>query len=82
MREAPCGNCGVSDGTVVAAHRNEGKGMGLKVSDALVAPLCMHCHYELDQGKTLDRHLRREMWDKAYIRGIQYLLENNFLRPR
>jgi hypothetical protein len=56
--------------------------MGLKVSDALVAPLCVHCHYELDQGKTLDRHLRREMWDKAYIRGIQYLLENNLLRPR
>jgi hypothetical protein len=38
-RHLPCGACFCEDGTVVAAHRNQGKGMGIKVSDALVASL-------------------------------------------
>lgn len=71
--------CGIEDGTVVAAHRNEGKGMGLKVSDALVAALCHKCHAELDQGKELSRDARRSLWDKAYIRTIQYMIENELL---
>lgn len=79
MRELPCGNCGANDGTVVAAHRNEGKGMGIKVSDALVAPLCITCHFELDQGKQMTRDERRDFWNRAYISGMQYLIENNKL---
>lgn len=54
--------------------------MGLKVSDALVAPLCHRCHMELDQGKLLSRDERREMWDRAFIRGIQQLIETGQLR--
>jgi hypothetical protein len=79
MRELPCAVCGVDDGTVVAAHRNESKGMGLKVSDALVAPLCFTCHQTLDQGKELSRDERRDMWNRAYIRGMQYMIENQIL---
>ena len=79
MRECPCGNCGIDDGTVIAAHRNEGKGMGIKVSDALVAPLCWGCHYILDQGKQLSREERRDYWNRAYINGMQYLIENKML---
>lgn len=50
-RDKSCGCCGASDGTIVAAHRNRGKGMGIKVSDALVAPLCAGCHADFDQGR-------------------------------
>lgn len=79
IREAPCGNCGASDGTVCAAHRNEGKGMGLKVSDALVAPLCFTCHKELDQGKDMTREERRDFWNRAFINGMQYMIEYDLL---
>lgn len=80
LRELSCGNCGATDGTVVAAHRNEGKGMGLKVSDALCAPLCYRCHFELDQGRMLTREERQDMWNRAYVRGMQQLIENGELR--
>ncbi len=77
-REVPCGICGINDGTVVAAHRNEGKGMGLKVSDALTAPLCFSCHRDLDQGKD-SREEKRDRWNRAFINGVQYAIENNML---
>jgi hypothetical protein len=54
--------------------------MGLKVSDALVAPLCFTCHQTLDQGKDLSREERRDMWDQAYIRNIQNLIETGQLK--
>ena len=80
IRECPCANCGAEDGTVIAAHRNESKGMGIKVSDALVAALCFQCHTDLDQGKTMNREERREFWNQAYIKTMQYMIENNMLR--
>lgn len=79
-RSLPCQNCGVDDGTVCAAHRNEGKGMGMKVSDALVAALCHQCHHELDNGKILSREARREMWDQAYIKTMKALIEREILK--
>lgn len=79
-REIPCQNCGVEDGTVCAAHRNEGKGIGLKVSDALVAALCHRCHYELDNGKSLSREARREIWNQAYIKTMKALIEREVLK--
>jgi hypothetical protein len=80
LRDLPCMSCGTEDGTVVAAHRNEGKGMGIKVSDALVAALCVRCHYELDQGKSWTRDFRRAIWNQAYIKTMQYLIENEVLK--
>lgn len=50
-----CVNCGVSDGTVVAAHYTGmrahwlGKGTGHKVHDLCVADLCARCHQLFDQ---------------------------------
>ena len=73
-------NCGMIDGTVVAAHRNESKGMGIKVSDALCAALCNSCHFELDNGNKLSKDERRDMWNRAYIKTMQYLIENQYLR--
>lgn len=78
-RELPCQCCNRKDGTVVAAHRNEGKGMGLKVSDALVASLCYSCHFELDNGKELTKDERRSMWNKAYINTMQQFIEREWL---
>ena len=80
LRELPCMHCGAMDGTVCAAHRNQGKGMGMKNSDALVAALCHACHYELDNGKTLSKEERRELWDQAYINTMQYLIETGKLK--
>lgn len=79
-RDLPCQNCGIEDGTVCAAHRNESKGMGLKVSDALVAALCHRCHHELDNGKLLSREARREMWNQAYIKTVQAMIEREVLK--
>lgn len=81
-RQLPCQNCGIEDGTVCAAHRNEGKGMGVKVSDALVAALCHRCHYELDNGKLLSREARHEMWDRAYIKTMQAMVEIGILEVK
>lgn len=74
----PCQHCG-ADGRTQAAHRNESKGMGMKTSDALVAALCDTCHHELDNGKSLSRDDRRDMWNRAYISTIQQLLEQGGL---
>lgn len=41
-----CGRHGPSQ----AAHANFGKGFGIKASDALLFPLCPHCHQFHDQG--------------------------------
>ncbi len=59
-----CVHCGSAD--VQAAHRNQGKGIGCKVSDGLVAALCHYEHARIDQGKDLARDERRQLMD-AYI---------------
>lgn len=50
-RELACQHCGKEDGTVVAAHSNQGKhgkGRSVKASDVYVAALCFNCHTVLD----------------------------------
>lgn len=60
--------CLDSDDTVVPAHRNEGKGEGLKNPDAWTVPACFPCHYEYDQGKRFLREYKREAWNQAFAR--------------
>ena len=74
----PCQHCG-AHGTQ-AAHRNQGKGVSLKTSDALVVALCLSCHSNLDQGKSMDRAERRAFWDDAYIRQMQTMIEQGMLK--
>lgn len=74
----PCQHCNRYCATQ-AAHRNEGKGMSMKTSDALVAALCTTCHHELDNGKTLTKEERRDMWNRAYIKTMQALIEQKLL---
>lgn len=57
--------------TVVPCHSNsqaDGKGMGIKAKDERTVPGCMHCHYEIDQGKRLTKEERRDVWLRAYAR--------------
>ena len=63
-----CGAYGIQ-----AAHMNEGKGMSQKVDDCLTAALCPTCHHDIDNGKTLCLHDRRELLRKAVLLTIAQL---------
>lgn len=72
-REEPCylripGVCTSDPKTSVPAHRNEGKGMGLKTPDVFTVPGCPTCHHEYDQGKRFERERKRALWNAAYER--------------
>lgn len=58
--------------TIVPAHRNEGKGMGLKTPDRLTVPACFTCHAEYDQGNKLTRDEKRGLFNAAYDRWAPY----------
>jgi len=78
LRQSPCQACGREDGTVVAAHSNQlrdGKGRGIKADDFRVAALCYSCHMELDQGKSLSKAERVEVWEEAHRKTIGWLFE-------
>ncbi|MFA1686546.1 hypothetical protein [Achromobacter dolens] len=55
------------DPTVVPAHQNEGKGMGLKVHDKFTVPACHFCHALYDRSG-IDREIKRATFDWAYTR--------------
>ena len=82
VRESPCQHCGIQDGTIVAAHSNklrDGKGRGLKSSDARIAALCYRCHSDLDQGRSLSKDQRVEVWESAHRATIGWLFENGHI---
>lgn len=83
VRNSPCQICGCQDGTVVAAHSNQlrdGKGKGIKAHDYRISALCYKCHMELDQGKSMDKLQRVELWDDAHRKTIGWLFENDYLK--
>ena len=85
LRQSPCQECGREDGTVVAAHSNQlrdGKGRGIKADDYRVAALCYSCHMELDQGKSLSKAERVEVWEEAHRKTIGWLFETEHLEVR
>jgi len=66
----PCQNC-YTEGQTQASHSNwsvHGKAKSLKASDEFVAALCQKCHYEVDQGKTLSKEEKSQMWHNAFVR--------------
>jgi hypothetical protein len=84
-RLLPCQHCGVSNGTVVAAHSNQlrdGKGRGLKAHDYRIAALCFTCHADLDQGARMSKQERVEMWEEAHRKTIGLFFENNIIGPQ
>lgn len=82
VRQSPCQHCGVRDGTVVAAHSNQlrdGKGRGIKAHDYRIAALCYRCHADLDQGASLSREERVNMWEEAHRKTVGWLFENDLI---
>ena len=73
-----CQNCG-SGHMVQAAHSNwgGGKGRGIKADDNLAAALCLNCHYEIDQGKTLTKDERQDIWSRAHKKTVEALLSRD-----
>ena len=72
-----CQHCG-ADGYTQAAHSNQlkhGKGRGIKASDEFTAALCIKHHYEIDQGSSLSKQERIDMWDKAHEKTVIALKE-------
>lgn len=65
-----CGGWGTQ-----VAHRNEGKGMGIKAHDCWTAALCQECHHEIDNGRNLSRAQRKARIDEAIIRTLAILVE-------
>lgn len=55
--------------TTVAAHQNEGKGIGRKQDDYMSAWACFHCHSWYDQGKA-PRAEKRRAFAAAHERQI------------
>ena len=69
----------------MAAHSNQqrdGKGMGIKAHDYRIAALCMTCHQELDQGSTMSKDERRQMWEEAHRKTIGWLFDNGYLKVK
>jgi predicted Fe-S protein YdhL (DUF1289 family) len=75
-RQIACQNCGRDDGTVCAAHTNwqGGKGRGIKADDNLIASLCYRCHSQIDQGATLSKTERQNIWRAAHNRTVALLV--------
>ncbi len=73
-----CVLCGSTEGIQVA-HRNKGKGMGIKTSDATCACLCHRCHHDIDNGNTMTKEERYLLFDEALARTIDQLAHSGKL---
>ena len=77
----PCQNCGL-EGYTQASHSNQlkdGRGIGHKTSDAMLAALCNSCHYQIDYGKDLGREQKQEIWNAAHRKTMRALIERELL---
>ena len=72
-----CGKYGIQ-----VAHRNEGKGVGLKADDSLTAAICEECHYEIDNGKNLTREERHQLMDRAIVLTLKELTRRGLLEVK
>lgn len=78
-RDQACVNCGNQDGTVVSAHSNNGKGMGIKASDATLMFLCHACHTEYDQGRSMNKMEKIDFQYRNNSKTLRFLLEHEYL---
>ncbi|CAI1527212.1 Protein of uncharacterised function (DUF1364) [Serratia quinivorans] len=72
-----CGKWGIQ-----VAHRNESKGMGMKADDCATAALCVECHHEIDNGKTLSRDERRQLMDRAIVLTVIQIARRGLVVPQ
>lgn len=72
---ALCGRYGVQ-----VAHRDYGKGMGLKTKCCCTTPLCNECHRELTDGVKYNRDEKRALMDRAIVETHLRLYEAGKLK--
>ena len=68
IRKLPCVRCGNPNSQ--AAHSNssrDGKGRGIKASDAFVIPLCFKCHAAFDRFELGNRAESEAMFEKWLV---------------
>ena len=69
IRKLPCVRCGNPNSQ--AAHSNssrDGKGRGIKASDAFVIPLCAICHAAFDRFELGNRAESEAMFEKWLVK--------------
>ena len=66
---------------IEAAHRNEGKGLGMKTDDCATAALCHECHHEIDNGKNLTREERRDLMNRYIVLTLIQLVRMGKVKP-
>jgi hypothetical protein len=62
------------------AHRNEGKGMGMKTPPWMTAPICPDEHMAIDNGKDMTRDERRALMDRAIVLTHDALIRSGKLK--
>ena len=75
-----CSMCGSNDGTIVAAHSNQGRhgtGKAIKADDNMIAALCYICHADLDQGSIYSKKEKERYWERAHLKTVYRLIEAN-----
>lgn len=75
IRKLPCIRCGNPNSQ--AAHSNssrDGKGRGIKASDAFVIPLCAICHAAFDRFELGNRAESEAMFDQWLVRVNRMLV--------
>ena len=75
IRKLPCIRCGNPNSQ--AAHSNssrDGKGRGIKASDAFVIPLCAICHAAFDRFELGNREESEAMFDQWLVRVNRMLV--------
>lgn len=77
----PCVVC-MKDGPSQAAHRNTGKGMGIKAPDVYCFPMCPEHHAELDQGGRWTKQERRELETEWVLWTVHALAQNGLVVPK
>lgn len=86
VRELPCQLRlpGCAGSPTCACHSNQlidGKGRGIKASDARIAAGCHVCHRWLDEGPA-PREEKRRIFDGAAFRTLALLIEQGTLTIR
>ncbi|UZB05519.1 DUF1364 domain-containing protein [Xanthomonas citri pv. fuscans] len=64
------------------AHSNQsrhGKGGALKAHDCFFASACRSCHRELDQGRTMSREEKFDVWQRAHERTLLELFRRGLV---
>ena len=78
-----CQHCGKYTPGCEPAHANwqeYGKGGALKAHDFYHAALCHECHAALDQGNTMDKAEKKDMWLRAHLKTIALYWKNEWVR--